>query len=412
MYFPHDMDAFFDANRGIFPNNELNKLVAIPAYARIYYSHLADVLTTTYNTGYMTRWAQHFGRLLPAQDFAGHLAFIGQRATVVMNQINSVVPAVSFAVTNNNGNDFAVSNNIVTLSGTAPLAVNTIQVNGVSYPVSWTSTTGWTLSVPLIGGANFLRLQGISGNGVVLGNAVDTITVTNNASGAPLPVVINEWMADNAAPFGFADPADGQFQDWFELFNPNTNAINLSGFFLTDNLSLPAKWQIPATTIIPAQGFLLVWADNQTGQNATSTNGDLHAAFQLNNGGEALGLFSPAGVAQHAFTFGAQFQNVSQGLYPDGDTNSVYFMTNATPRAPNTLAGPLKITDLTFSGGAVNLIWNTIPGHLYRLEFKDEIDDPAWTPIGNDVPALGSTAGASDPAPSLTHRFYRIIRVE
>src|SRR5215212_2922670 len=117
------MYAFFDAKGGIFPNNELNKLVAIPAYARTYYSHLIDVLTTTYNAGYMTRWAQHFGRLLPAQDFAGHLAFISQRATVVMNQINSIVPAVSFAVTNNNGNDFAVSNNIVTLSGTAPLAV-------------------------------------------------------------------------------------------------------------------------------------------------------------------------------------------------------------------------------------------------------------------------------------------------
>jgi hypothetical protein len=25
---------------------------------------------------------------------------------------------------------------------------------------------------------------------------------------------------------GYADPADGLFQDWFELFNPNTNSVS------------------------------------------------------------------------------------------------------------------------------------------------------------------------------------------
>src|SRR6185295_14479835 len=37
VYFPHDMDAFFDPNRSIIPNNDLNKLIAVPAYARAYY---------------------------------------------------------------------------------------------------------------------------------------------------------------------------------------------------------------------------------------------------------------------------------------------------------------------------------------------------------------------------------------
>src|SRR6185503_20117525 len=149
-----------------------------------------------------------------------------------------------------------------------------------------------------------------------IATAVDTITVTNNGSGSPLPVTINEWMADNAGPFGFPDAQDGLYQDWFELYNPNTNAVNLAGFFLTDNLSQPTKWQIPAGTTIPSRGFLLFWADNETAQNATSTNGHLHAGFQLNNGGEAIGLYSPGGIAQHTVVFGRQFENVSQGLYP------------------------------------------------------------------------------------------------
>jgi hypothetical protein len=203
-----------------------------------------------------------------------------------------------------------------------PLSVKEIQVNGVSYPITWTSTTAWSLRVPLLNGPNQLAAQGVDRNGVRLTNAVDAITITNSGPGAPLPVVINEWMADNAAPNGLADPADGLFQDWFELFNPNTNAVNLTGFFLTDNLSQPTKWQIPLGTTISSRGFLLVWADNEPEQNATNTNGHLHAPFQLNNGGEVIGLFSPAGVAQHIVVFDAQFQNVSQGLFPDGTTNT------------------------------------------------------------------------------------------
>src|SRR6185503_13620192 len=76
IYFPHDMDAFFDPNRGIVPNGELTKLLTVPAYARAYYGHLLDIIATTYNGTYLARWANQFGRLLPAQPFASHLAFI------------------------------------------------------------------------------------------------------------------------------------------------------------------------------------------------------------------------------------------------------------------------------------------------------------------------------------------------
>lgn len=41
---------------------------------------------------------------------------------------------------------------------------------------------------------------------------------TNSSVSPPLNVFINEWMADNT--FTLADPADGGFEDWFELYNP------------------------------------------------------------------------------------------------------------------------------------------------------------------------------------------------
>jgi hypothetical protein len=409
LYFPHDMDAFFSTSRPIVPNADIQKIISVPAYARAYYCHLLDILATTYNATYMTRWANHFGRLLPAQPFSSHLSELVLRANFVTSQVNAAIPNIAFSITTSGGNNFGVTNDTITLTGNAPLAVKEIEINGVRYPVTWVSNTGWSLRIPLYNGLNQLAVQGLDRNGVRLTNAVDSIIVTNSSAGALFPVVINEWMADNAGPDGFADPADGLYQDWFELFNPNTNSVNLSGFYLTDNLGLPTKWPVPLGTVIAPGGFLLVWADNQPAQNAAyATNGQLHAGFQLNADGEAIGLFTPAGVAQHVVTFGRQFENVSGGLFPDGATNAIYSMTNFTPRAANTLADRLRITHLAFENGTVTLTWSAIPGRSYRIDFKDDLAAPAWTPLGSTVLALGFTAGATDsPAPS-TRRFYRI----
>jgi hypothetical protein len=410
IYFPHDVDAFFDANRAIVPNTDLTKLLAVPAFARSYYGHVQDIIATTYNGTYLGRWAAHFGRLLPAQPFASHLAFIVQRVGVVNGQVNAAIPNIAFAVTSNGGNNFGTNNDIITLTGTAPLAVKEIEINGVRYPISWVSNTGWSLRIPLYNGPNQLAVQGIDRYGTRLTNAADSIIVTNSSAGALLPVVINEWMADNAGPFGFAEPLDGLFQDWFELFNPNTNTVNLAGFYLTDNLGQPAKWPVPLGISIAPGGFLLVWADNEPEQNvAYATNGQLHAGFQLNADGEAIALYSPGLVAQHIVTFGRQFENVSGGLFPDGATNAIHFMTNFTPRAANTLADRLRITHLAFENGTVTLTWASIPARSYRIEFKDDLAAPAWTLLGSSaVLAPGFTTTVTDTPAPLTHRFYRV----
>jgi hypothetical protein len=407
------VDAFFDASRPIVPNGDLTKLLSTPAYARSYYGHVQDIINTTYNGTYLGRWSAHFGRLLPAQPFASHLAFIVQRVGLVNNQVNAAVPNVAFAITSSGGANFETTNDVITLTGTAPLSVKEIEVNGVRYPIVWISNTVWTLRVPLFNGPNSLNVQGVDRRGTRLTNAVDSIVVTNSSAGSLFPVVINEWMADNTGPQGYADPLDHLFQDWFELYNPNTNAVNLSGYFLTDTLSTPTKWTVPLGTIIGPGGFMLVWADNQTEQNVLDTNGSLHAGFQLNNDGEVIALYSPGGVAQHIVVFGEQFENVSGGLFPDGATNAVYAMTNFTPRASNTLAGRLRITELTFNAGIVRLTWQAIPGRSYRIDFKDELAAPTWTPLGTTpVMAPGFTATATDTPAPLTHRFYRIRLVD
>ncbi|MST93910.1 MAG: hypothetical protein EXS33_01315, partial [Pedosphaera sp.] len=153
----------------------------------------------------------------------------------------------------------------------------------------------------------------------------------NNAAAPPLLVFINEWMADNTSTL--ADPADNDLEDWFEIYNPGTGTADLSGFYLTDNLTNKFQYLIPPGYTIPPGGHLLVWADNETAQNSTNRI-DLHVNFKLAADGEAIGLFAADGTQIDAITFGPQTPNISQGRYPDGTPNTP-LMTTPTPRAAN-----------------------------------------------------------------------------
>lgn len=152
-----------------------------------------------------------------------------------------------------------------------------------------------------------------------------------NTNGFPeVPVVINEWMAGNTSTIN--DPLDGDFSDWFELYNSGSEPVDLSGFTLTDNLSNPTKSVIPEGVVIQPGEYLLVWADSEPEQNGLGTH--LHADFALGLGGEAIGLYAPNSFPITSVTFGQQTNNISEGFWPDAGANR-YFMPTPTPGAPN-----------------------------------------------------------------------------
>jgi hypothetical protein len=154
-------------------------------------------------------------------------------------------------------------------------------------------------------------------------------------------------MADNVVTL--EDPLTQNADDWFELYNPGTNTVDLSGYFLSDTLTNTTQREIPAGTTIPAGGYLLVWADGTTEQ---MLNGDLHVKFSLSKNGEAIGLFSPDGVLVDGVSFGAQLSDVSQGRFPDGNS-TIYAMTNPTPRAANFLYSPNTPPSMALIGDKV-----------------------------------------------------------
>ncbi|GAG09695.1 unnamed protein product, partial [marine sediment metagenome] len=57
-----------------------------------------------------------------------------------------------------------------------------------------------------------------------------------------ITLVINEFMAKNDS-FN-RDPADNDFEDWFEIYNYGTRAIDIGGMYVTDSLNPnPCYWR-------------------------------------------------------------------------------------------------------------------------------------------------------------------------
>lgn len=159
----------------------------------------------------------------------------------------------------------------------------------------------------------------------------------------PTPrVFVNEWLASND---GSVVDEFAEANDYIELYNDEDQSVDLGGRYLTDNLSNPTKWEIPAGVSIPAKGWLVIWADSQPAQ------GPLHASFALSAGGEAVGLFDRAGnqfAAIDTVTFGPQSAGVAEGRGPDGSVCVLFSVP--TPGAPN----PAGRADLAAPIGVLN----------------------------------------------------------
>jgi hypothetical protein len=131
-------------------------------------------------------------------------------------------------------------------------------------------------------------------------------------------VKLNEWL-------GSLTPS----ASWLELFNAAAQPVPLGGNYLTDLLSNKTKFLIPPLSYIGGNGngrWLRYIADNDNGASAG------HVNFSISPG-EALGLFSGAGVQLDAVSVVSQPPGVSQGRFPDGSATIVSMPP--TPSAMN-----------------------------------------------------------------------------
>ncbi len=168
-------------------------------------------------------------------------------------------------------------------------------------------------------------------------------TNTSDFPNTLLPLRLNEILTRNVTNIqdGF-----GRREDWIEIYNPNNQAVNLDGYYLTDSAGNPTKWNFPNITI-SAQGYLVVFA---SGEDTVDPDGNAHTNFSLSTGGEYLAIVRPNGTTvDDSFSpaFPEQFTDTSYGV-PSGGGQPVFFQSTTPGSINSASAFPGVVKDTNF----------------------------------------------------------------
>jgi hypothetical protein len=151
----------------------------------------------------------------------------------------------------------------------------------------------------------YVEVIGTDGSSSYKPSSAPENTASYTINTDPLPqLFINEFMASNGNCCADTDSGEEEFDDWIEIYNAGTTAVDVGGMYMSDDVEDPFVYQIstddPVATTIPAGGYLLLWADGSTDQ------GTLHLDFSLSSDGEAIGLFYVDGRTIDSYSFEEQ----------------------------------------------------------------------------------------------------------
>ena len=402
-----------------FSDAPLTKIFANPPFARSYWRAISDAYAGPLQAARMdpmldAKYNALKGSGITISSPSSIKSYITQRRAYLKPMLAKY--NVPFKITTNNGQPMSSGADTVVLKGAAPLDLKYISINGTNYLPAWTSITNWSVRVPLGTGTNGLTLTAVDPLGRPMTNAAVSIQVvyTGSSAGSSDQVLINEWMAANKS--AWADPVDAKYRDWIELYNPDSQNVNLAGWRLANSLTNTGT-TLPAGLTIDPKGFLLVWADPEVPSGGSAATG-VHVGFKLDRNGEGIALWTADGRLADYVQFGAQMDDISQGRYPDGVLGTAYlFMPEPTPAAPNlaSLKGGdpnhPRFTGLTLDPqGRVVLRWLNLPGCTYTVQFKEALADVNWQDLITSFITDGSYLTAQDPLGSREGRYYRLVQ--
>jgi CotH kinase protein/Lamin Tail Domain/Chitobiase/beta-hexosaminidase C-terminal domain/Secretion system C-terminal sorting domain/Right handed beta helix region len=149
-------------------------------------------------------------------------------------------------------------------------------------------------------------------------------------------VRINEFMADNYSIFPDMIDFD-DYTDWIEIYNDSANPVDMSNYFLSDNLDYTFKWSFPPGLILPSQSYYIVRADgfnaypgeqharqNWPFDSYSTTNS--HSNFKLSKNGESICLSKAVpGSSNSIIDFGSSWRYYDYDVPPPPHWNNLLF---------------------------------------------------------------------------------------
>ena len=140
--------------------------------------------------------------------------------------------------------------------------------------------------------------------------------------------------------------------DWVELYNGTNQAVDLSGWGLSDNAGRPRKWQFPQGTSIQPGAYLGIFANGLD----TSSEGRLQTSYHLSaGGGYSVVLSRPDGGIVDRLFVPVQYEDISYGRAED--QAGLRYFTSVTPGAAN--SGP------SYYGRAPRPVYS-VQGGMYK----------------------------------------------
>jgi len=259
-----------------------------PETVRAYWRALQDIINGPLNNSYLDPRIDARAAAFRANNvtydpntIATVKSYISGRRSFIAGQI----PSAAFGVT---ATSFVSSSNIVTITGTAPVDVKFIEIDGVRYPISWSGTqtapTGWSLRLPLgfAGSTNYtLVAYDRSSNAIAGTTRTLAINYTGQIEAPETNIVINEIMFSSLVPGA----------EYIELFNRSQGfTFDLSGWRING-----LDYTFPEGSLIAPRSFLVLTKDRI--QFANVYGGSVQVFDQypggFQNNGETITLVKP-----------------------------------------------------------------------------------------------------------------------
>ena len=225
--------------------------------------------------------------------------------------------------------------------------------------------------------------------------------------------IISEFMASNTNTIV---DVDGDNSDWIEIFNPDAAAVNLDGWFLTDDLTSKSKWKIPAVTIAPG-GYLVIFASNKNRKDPTK---ELHTSFSLSSktGDVALVKSDGTTVASSYAAYPAQLNDISYGVTQPSESAGprTGFLRTPSPgkRNPDLIYLPNTVTFSRSPGVFISSFALTLSGATagQRITYTILAPSSSASSPADLVPATEPTAASTTYSGPITVSSSVIVRAE
>ena len=192
-------------------------------------------------------------------------------------------------------------------------------------------------------------------------------------------LLFSEVMAVNTS--GAFNPVIEEPGDWIEIYNGTPYTVDLSDYYLSDDVDDPLKWRFPDQTYIIPGTYHLVWAD---GTNDTIDGS--HTNFKLAVTGESLFIHKSTGELYDSLSFPRMYENISFGSSQDG--SMVYFGVPTPGERNDSGSGFLVAGGVTFDPPAAlyssSIQVSLIPEHPGTIRYSlngspPDLSDPIYS---------------------------------